>query len=61
MASAVAWAANLGLDIDGAALEAAAFSVSVGAVTMVLNWLQAKVPWLGSLLSLGLSKNTPAY
>jgi hypothetical protein len=61
VASAVAWAAKLGLDIDSVALEAVAFSVTVGAVTMALNWLTVKVPFLGSLLSLGLSKNTPAY
>ena len=57
----IAWAANLGLDIDGVALEAFAFSAIVGAVTVVLNKLQARFPWLGTILSLGMSKSNPVY
>lgn len=61
VAAVIAWAANLGLDVDGAALEAFLFSVAVGLVTVVLNWLQAKFPFLGNILSLGLSSRTPSY
>lgn len=61
VAAAVAWAAKLGLDVDGVALEAFLFSVTTGVVTIILNWLQAKFPFLGNLLSLGLSSNTPSY
>lgn len=61
VAAIVATLANLGLDVDGVALEALLFSVATGLVTIVLNWLQTKLPWLGTVLSLGLSKSTPSY
>lgn len=61
VAASVAWATNLGLDIDGAALEAFLFSVTTGVVTMVLNYVSVKVPFIGTLLSLGLSRSTPTY
>jgi hypothetical protein len=57
----IAWAANLGLDIDGVALEAFAFSAIVGVVTIVLNKLQDQFAWLGPVLSLGFKSGTPTY
>ena len=61
VAATVAWAAKLGLDIDSVALEAFLFSVTTGVITIALNWLQAKLPWLGTILSFGLSGSTPTY
>jgi hypothetical protein len=61
VAAVVAWALNLGLNIDAVALEAVLFSIATGAVTIVLNWLSEKIPFLGQILSLGLSKSTPTY
>jgi hypothetical protein len=61
VAAAVAWAANLGLDIDGAALEAFLFSVTTGVVTIALNWLSVKVPFIGQIFSLGGILPNPTY
>lgn len=61
VAATVAWAAGLGLDVDGAALEAFLFSVTTGVVTIVLNWLAAKVPFIGQILSLGGILPNPTY
>lgn len=30
-------------------------------VTLVLNWAQQRLPWLGKILSLGLSGSGPSY
>ncbi len=61
VAAIVAWALNLGLNIDAVALEAALFSVVTGVVTIGLNWLSAKVPFIGSILSLGGVLPNPTY
>lgn len=61
VAAIVAWALKLGIEVDSVALEAALFSVATGLVTVGLNLLQQKLPWLGSVLSLGLSRSTPTY
>jgi hypothetical protein len=61
VAATVAWAAGLGLNIDGVALEAALFSVVTGVVTVALNWLSAKVPFVGKILSLGGILPNPTY
>lgn len=57
----VAWLAGVGIDVDPGALEAVLAAVAIGFVNLALNWLQTKIPWLGSVLSLGLSKETPTY
>lgn len=57
----VAKALAAGIAIDGAAIELALYGVVTAVVTMLLNRLQAAVPWLGWLLSLGTSNATPSY
>lgn len=59
--AAAAYFTGLGFDVDPTALEAAVLPIVVGLVTLVLNWLQTKFPWIGSILSLGASKSTPSY
>ncbi len=59
--AAVAWAASVGINVDSVVLEAATFSVAVGVVTVGLNWLSAKWPTVGKILSLGLTSSTPSY
>ncbi len=61
VAAVVAWAANIGVNIDSVALEAVLFSVSVGVVTVALNWVSGKVPIVGTVLSFGLAKTGPSY
>ena len=61
VASVVAWLAAKGIEVDSALLEGAAFSIVAGVVTFALNQLQAKVPFVGTVLSFGLSKSTPTY
>lgn len=58
---AVAWLTAKGIELDQPALEAVAMSLAIGVVTLLLNKLQEKWPWMGTILSLGLSKNTPTY
>lgn len=57
----VAWLAGVGIDVDPSALEVVLTGVAVGVVNLALNWLQTKFPFLGQLMSLGLSKSTPTY
>lgn len=57
----VAWLVQINVNIDADALNAVLFPVALGVVTIVLNWLQAKFPWLAKVFSLGLSKATPSY
>ena len=61
VAALVAWATQLGIDLDTAALEVALFSVVTGAVTIALNWLSAKWPIVGKVLSFGLTSGTASY
>jgi len=61
VAATVAWAANLGIDIDSVALEAALFSIVTGLVAFGLNWLTVKWPLVGQVLSFGLTKAGPTY
>lgn len=58
---AVAWLANLGIVVDPSALEVVLTGLAIGVVNLALNWLQTKLPWLGTVMSLGLSKSTPTY
>ena len=57
----VAWFGSFGIGIDSVALETALFAVATGLVTMGLNWLTTKVPAVGAVLSLGLTKTSPTY
>ncbi len=61
VAAAVAWAANLGIDVDSVALEAAMFSIAVGGVAFVLNWAGQRFPIINTILSFGLASNSPTY
>lgn len=61
VAATVGWLAGVGVAVDSQALEVALFAVATGLVTAGLNWLQTKLPWIGTVLSLGLSKQTPTY
>jgi len=61
VAATVAWAANVGIDVDSVALEAATFSIATGLVAFGLNWLSVRWPVVGTVLSLGLAKNTASY
>ncbi len=61
VAAAVAWATQLGFDIDSVALEAALFSIVTGVVAFGLNWLTVKWPAVGTVLSLGLANTGPTY
>ena len=57
----VAWLAGVGIDLDPSALEAVLGALAVGVVNLVLNWLAQRWPILASIMSLGMSKNTPTY
>src|SRR5690606_32129751 len=57
----VAWLAGVGINLDPSALEAVLGALAVGVVNLVLNWLAQRWPILASIMSLGMSKNTPTY
>ncbi len=61
VAATVAWATQLGFDVDSVALEAALFSIITGLVAFTLNWLSAKWPIVGRVLSFGLTSSTATY
>ena len=50
-----------GVELDLSWLPLAGAAVAVGLTTMVLNWLEQKVPAVTKILSLGLSTSTPTY
>lgn len=58
---AVAWLTARGIEVDSVLVEGAAMSIAIGAVTWGLNKAQARWPWIGTVLSFGLSKSTPTY
>lgn len=49
-----------GLDV-ARELESLLAAVAIAVVTLVLNWAQQRLPWLGKILSLGLSDSGPSY
>lgn len=49
-----------GLDV-ARELESLLAAVAIAVVTLVLNWAQQRLPWLGKILSLGLSGSGPSY
>lgn len=53
--------ARVGITVDPTALDAVLMAVAIGAVNLGLNFLQGKFPWVGSIVSLGLSKESPKY
>ena len=55
-----AWLLARGIVLDPA-IEAALMTIAIGAVTLILNKLQERFPWLGQILSLGMSSNGPSY
>ena len=57
----VAYLAGIGIEVDSQALELALTGLAIGVVNLALNWLQTRLPWLGSIMSLGLSRETPSY
>ena len=57
----VAWLAGIGISIDASALEAVLTGLAVGVVNIGVNWAQGHWPWIGQIVSLGLSKSTPTY
>lgn len=57
----VAWLADYEILVNQEALEGVLFVVTVGVVTLVLNWLQAHLPWVGRIMSLGMSNDSPSY
>lgn len=57
----VAWLAGVGIEVDPTALELTLTAIAIGVVNLALNWLQTKLPWLGTIMSLGLSNDTPSY
>ncbi len=61
VAATVAWATQLGFDIDSVALEAGLFSVATGVVAFALNWLADRWPIVGQVLSFGLTNTGPTY
>ena len=54
----VPWLDGLGINNE---LETVLVAVGVGVVTLVLRWLEEKLPWLTVVLSLGTSKTGPSY
>ncbi len=61
VAATVAWATQLGFDIDAVFLEAVLFAIVTGLVAFVLNGVAAKWPIVGRGLSFGLTSSTPSY
>ncbi len=61
VAAIVAWAFSLGFEVDAVALEGVLFALITGLVAFGLNWLTAKWPIVGRVLSFGLTKTTPTY
>lgn len=59
--AAAAWLAGIGIDFDAGAWEVALSGLAVAVVNLVLNRLQQRWPWIGQIVSLGLSKSTPTY
>lgn len=57
----VAWLVAKGINADYAQIEAVVMPIAIGAVTLLLNKLQEKFPWVGQILSLGMTSNTPTY
>ena len=55
------WLANQGVTVDQSAVEAFAFAVVTGLVTMGLNAAGKRWPWVNTILSLGLSRQGPKY
>ena len=53
--------ARFGIEIDVEGLTEIVFVVAVGLVNFALNELQMRFPWIGKMLSLGLSANGPTY
>lgn len=60
IAFGVAWLAAKGIDVDPAVQDAILIT-AIGLVTLGLNELQKRVPFVGKLLSFGLSTSTPSY
>lgn len=54
----VPWLGELGINAE---LETVLVAVGVGVVTLVLRWLEGRLPWLTPILSLGTSKTGPSY
>ena len=61
VAAVVAWATRVGLDVDSQALETVLFGVGTGLVAVVLNWVGSRFPWVNTILSLGLTKQSATY
>ncbi len=61
VAAIVAWAFSLGFEVDAVALEAVLFALITGLVAFVLNWATVKWPFVGRVLSFGLTKTSPTY
>ncbi len=57
----VAWLINFDIMVDLDALSVVLIAVGVGVVTLVLRWLESKIPWLAMILSLGTTKSGPTY
>lgn len=56
----VIWLTARGIEVDPA-VEAGLLAIAIGLVTLALNELQERVPFVGKLLSLGITSNTPSY
>lgn len=54
----VPWLNDLGINVQ---LEALLTALGVALVTLILNWLEKKLPWLTPILSLGATKSTATY
>lgn len=57
----VAWLLTAGITIDQDALLLVVDGLVIGAVTLLLRWLEARLPWLTPWLSLGTTKTGPTY
>lgn len=57
----VAWLVTVNITVDQDALLLVLDGLIIGAVTLVLRWVETKFPWLTPWLSLGVSKTGPTY
>ena len=61
VASLVAWAAGFDIFVDANALSVVLVGIGVSIVTLILRWLESRLPWLTPILSLGSTKSGPTY
>ena len=58
---AIAGLLSIGIVVDAVSVENLFTAVAMGLVTLILNLLSSKAPWINRVLSLGLSTSDPTY